>query len=100
MNDSIEEAMKAWRPRPASPGLRSRIFAPEADEAAFEARPLELATLMRWLVPALGCFVLVAGSFGEQEIKIPAGALAPLAGQQMAFSAAEGHSGWNNLPVT
>lgn len=92
--------MKAWKPCPASPGLRDRIFAPEARESAVREERFEWAGAMRWLIPAMSCLVILSGPFGEHEMQIPATALQPLEHQRLAFSAADGHSGWNNLPAT
>ena len=83
--------MKAWRPRPASRGLRGRIFASEPDRNEFARGPLDLAGFMRWLVPALGCCTIIMGIALDPTTNIPAGAMGPLAGQHATFAMAEGH---------
>src|SRR5689334_14437031 len=69
MNDSTEQMMKGWRPRQPSPGLRNRIFASDAASTPTTAalRVFDLASLMHWLVPALGCFVLVTGTLNHPD---------------------------------
>jgi hypothetical protein len=91
MNDSTEQLLKAWPLRQPSPGLRQRIFVSKPDAAEFARGPLDLAGLMRWLVPALGCFVILMGMALDPTTHIPSGALGPLAGQHMSFAMAEGH---------
>jgi hypothetical protein len=94
--------MKEWRPRQPSAGLRSRIFASEAagSVAVFSDPAFAWGGLMRWLVPAMGCFVLATASLRQPELRIPSGALEPLGRQQLAFSKASGHTSMNNVPVT
>lgn len=103
MNDSTEEMMKEWRLRQPSAGLRSRIFAPETAKSratlVVADRPFGFTMLMRWLVPAVGCFVMVTTALTHSEL--PVGRLTePLSGQQLAFSTATRHTSMNNVPAT
>ena len=61
MNESTEQVMRGWRPCQPSPGLRKRIFASDPAPVEFARAPLDFAGLMRWLVPALGCCVVIIG---------------------------------------
>jgi hypothetical protein len=90
--------MKQWQPRPPSPGLRSRIFASEPKAAAFEKRPLDFATLTRWLIPAMGCFIMVTGSLRDRPMATPQ-STGPLSGQLLAFSMGSALE-HNNIPAT
>ena len=91
--------MKKWQPRPPSVGLRSRIFASESNTAAaFEKRPLDFATLTRWLIPAMGCFIMVTGSLRDRQMATPQ-STGPLAGQLLAFSMGSALE-HNNIPAT
>jgi hypothetical protein len=88
MNDSIEQTMKAWRPSQPSRGLRSRIFAEEATSQVVDERPaFDLALLTRWLVPAVGCFLILAASVEpETQVRPEAGSLS-LSRDRLAYSA-------------
>src|SRR6476646_2815294 len=101
MNNSTERLMKAWRLRQPSPALRKRIFASDTADVEFARSPLDWAGLTRWLVPALGCFAILLGMALDPRTRIPAGAMAPLAGQHASFAMAEGHGDWikNNVPA-
>ena len=92
--------MKEWRPRRPSAGLRSRIFAAEPAGAAQAEQPFEWAALVRWVVPAMGCFVLATASLTHPDMPEPSASLEPLSGKQLAFSKAAGHTSMNNVPVT
>lgn len=83
--------MKAWQPRPPSPGLRKRIFVTEPNRAEFARAPLDWAGFMRWMVPALGCFTILVGIALDPNTRIPAGAMGPIAGQHLSFAMVEGH---------
>ena len=99
MNDSSEQVMKEWRLRQPSPELRRRIFAPEPAGAAVMAEgQFDFTLLLRWLVPAVGCFAMVM--LTHSEATAPA-AMEPLGGeQQLAFSTATRHTSMNNVPTT
>jgi hypothetical protein len=95
--------MKGWRPRPASAGLRNRIFACEAEQArtaAYARERFDVAALTRWLAPALGCFILATATLVQPDAPARAASLGPVEGREMAFSIATGHSGHNNIPAT
>jgi hypothetical protein len=76
MNDSNTLPLRKWAPRQPSPELRRRIFG-QAHEAL---EPISretagaggisfghFADLSRWLVPVLGCFLLVLASFSTHS---------------------------------
>ena len=105
--NSIEDQLRRWKPQPPSSRVRDRIFAVPAEEP-------ELAGLVnaisRWLVPVMGCFLVVTLSLSSRE-----GATAPSrlrltnsflglisAGNQSvaSFAAADLHSEQNNVPHT
>lgn len=94
--------MKQWRPRPASEGLRSRIFASEQKIARDEA-PEGLAWhgMMRWLVPALGCFLLATASFVGPDAPV-ATRKGSLEEQRMAVSLVSAATDFNknSVPAT
>jgi hypothetical protein len=104
--------MKAWRPRPASAGLRSRIFASKADrleDAEFErgaerggSKVFEWAGLMRWLVPAMGCFVLATATLVEPGAPAAAASFGSLERQGIAVSMASQYdfNRKNSVPAT
>src|SRR3954464_12573318 len=99
MNDSTEQVMRGWQPRQPSAGLRKRIFA--AETAPLEARsPLDWAGFTRWLVPAMGCCVVVMGIALDPSTDIPTGAKEPVVGQQVAYSLEAGRKGWGGSKNT
>ena len=55
--------LRKLTPRRPSPELRARIFG--ADSQAAGAVSLDLRELTRWIVPALGCFLLVMASLSS-----------------------------------
>ena len=76
--------MKAWRPSPPSQGLRSRIFVTEAEaEPVIERAGFDFSALTRWLVPAVGCFLILTASVVPPEAQ-PAEAWS---GDRLAYSA-------------
>jgi hypothetical protein len=91
--------MKEWQPRRPSAGLRSRIFAVESARAtALTEQPFDVAALMRWLVPAVGCFVMATATLSHSDS--PAVATGVVIGQEMAFAQATRHTSMNNVPAT
>src|SRR5687767_13779885 len=100
MNDSTEQLVKAWQPRQPSPALRRRIFA--AEPAELSRAPVNGAGFTRWLVPALGCFVVFTGIALDPSMQVP-GSFAPPAGQQVAYSVEAVHKDWcgakNTVPA-
>ena len=99
MNDSTEPLMKAWQPRQPSPGLRRRIFATEPEPAEFRRGPLDWAGFTRWLVPALGCFVVFTGMALDPSTQSP-GSFATPSAQQVAYSIEAGRTGWGGAKNT
>src|SRR5688572_19667321 len=99
MNDSTEQRMKEWRPRRPSAGLRSRIFAAEpAGMAALAEQPFDLTALMRWFVPAVGCFVMATATLSHPDLPTPL-AREALGGQEIAFAQASRHTSMNSVPA-
>jgi hypothetical protein len=102
MNDSTEQVMKAWQPRQPSRGLRSRIFATEPAAAEVLRAPLDWASFTRWLVPALGCFVVFAGMALDPSTQVH-GSFATPTSHQIAYSIEAGRTGWggdkNTIPA-
>jgi hypothetical protein len=101
MNDSTEQQMKEWRLRQPSPGLRSRIFASEAAAGApsfFAGLPrqsFDWAALTRWLVPAVGCFIMVTATLTDPDMPTPNGS-----GDVFAEHRAKDLFAWhNNAPA-
>ena len=92
--------MKAWQPRQPSPALRRRIFAAEPVEIL--RAPLDWAAFTRWIVPALGCFVVFTGMALDPSMQ-PRGSFTTPAGQQVAYSVEAERKGWggakNTVPV-
>src|SRR3954467_10900958 len=62
--NSIENQLRKWTLRQASPELRSRIFAREGVEPS--KRSFHFGEATRGLVPALGCFLLVMSSLSTK----------------------------------
>ena len=58
------------------------------------------AGFMRWLVPALGCCVVVIGIALDPSDDIPSGAREPVGEQQAAFSVEAGRKGWGGYKNT
>jgi len=100
MNESTEQVMRGWQPRQPSPGLRKRIFASDRAPVEFARAPLDWAGFMRWLVPAMGCCVVVAGIALDPSTNIPSGAKAPVVAQQVAYSVEAGRKGWGGSKNT
>ena len=71
--NSLETQLRTWRPRQPSPELRERIFArpavarPAVSAAAPGERSFRVGELFRWLVPVLGCFLLVAATLSTRN---------------------------------
>lgn len=57
--------MRTWTPRRPSPELRARIFS-KPPAPAIEAVAETVRSFSRWLVPAFGCFLLVAGGLAQR----------------------------------
>jgi len=89
--------MKALRPRPASVELRKRIFAEEAEETC-QAGAWRSQDLMRWIVPAVGCFLLATSSLMHAPVNAQ-GSRGSISEQQLAFSLGAGLE-HNNVPAT
>lgn len=94
--------MKEWRPRQPSPGLRNRIFAPEAAAgaaaifAASQRQAFDWAALTRWLVPAVGCFIMVTATLTDPDMPTPNGSRDVLSEHRATMLIA-----WhNNAPAT
>ena len=93
--------MKEWRPRGPSAGLRSRIFAAEpAGAATLAAQPFEWTALMRWFVPAMGCFLMATATLSNHDLQRPSGVAQAMDQKSLAFSKASGHTSMNNVPAT
>ena len=94
--------MKAWQPRQPSPGLRQRIFATEPAAVELRGAVGNWADFTRWLVPALGCFVVFAGMALDPSVQ-KGGAFAAPAAHQVAYSIEAGRTGWggdkNTIPA-
>lgn len=99
MNDSTEQVMKAWQPRQPSPGLRQRIFATEPQPVEIRGGHVDWASFTRWLVPALGCFVVFAGIALDPSIQTR-GAFAAPSGHQVAYSIEANRTGWGGAKNT
>ena len=102
-----EERLASWKPRPPSPRVKRTLFGTAADPAGSTAAvALVGSPPWRWLVPALGCLILVflaAGSFsvGRKRL-VPDGAGAMIASvvsnfNNAAYLTAALHSGQNAL---
>jgi hypothetical protein len=52
------QPLRKWKPRQPSPEVYRRIFGREPEPVI----SLDFRDLSRWLVPAVGCFLLVMGS--------------------------------------
>jgi hypothetical protein len=66
----------------------------------FARAPLDFAGLMRWLVPALGCCVVVIGIALDPSDDIPSAAREPVGERQAAFSVEAGRKGWGGYKNT
>ncbi len=55
---------RKWKPRQPSPELRARIFATQPSVPSTIA--FDLRDLTRWIVPAVGCFMLAMGSLSDR----------------------------------
>ncbi|HUS34423.1 MAG TPA: hypothetical protein VM680_03630 [Verrucomicrobiae bacterium] len=91
--------MKAWQPRQPSPALRARIFATETQPVEFCRAPLDWADFTRWLVPALGCFVVFAGMALDPSMQAT-GAFATPSTHQVAYSIEAERTGWGGAKNT
>jgi hypothetical protein len=70
MNDlnSLETHLRTWTPRPPSPEVRARIFDGASHSAAsLSVYPKPALELYRWLIPALGCFLLVLATLANRN---------------------------------
>ena len=85
MNDSTEQVMKAWQPRQPSAALRRRIFATEPQPVEIRRAPLDWAGFTRWMVPALGCFVVFTGMAFDPSTQARSGFATPST-HQVVFS--------------
>jgi hypothetical protein len=63
MSDWNPLDLRKWKPRRPSPELRARIFGSETQTSGVVA--FDLRELTRWIVPAMGCFLLVLGSLSS-----------------------------------
>jgi hypothetical protein len=98
--------LRRWAPRQPSPELRRRIF---RQVAAPEASPRNLvADFSQWLVPAFGCFLLVAGTLTSRypaHAVLPIGATNFLSAEtgngytEMVIASGADHSDKNSLPA-
>jgi hypothetical protein len=61
---------------------------------------MDWAGFMRWLVPAMGCCVVVIGIALDPSDDIPSGARDPVTGQQVAYSVEAGRKGWGGYKNT
>jgi hypothetical protein len=95
--------MRGWRPCQPSAELRKRIFASEGAPVEFARAPLDWAGFMRWLVPAMGCCVVVTGIALDPSTNLPSGARETMGTQQVAYSLEAGRKGWggskNTIPA-
>lgn len=104
--NSIEKQLRGWNPRQPSPEIAARVFG-----AARQATPelgLNAGEFWRWMIPALGCLMLVASTLTS---KLPDGQFS-LAQTNAAFllnspdaspqflRAEVSHSEINSLPIT
>lgn len=90
--------MRAWRLRQPSAELRSRIFAAEPAPEVALIRPLDWPAFTRWLVPAMGCFLLATATLRERPVRA-AGPMGDLSTQMLAFSMGSALE-HNNIPAT
>ena len=61
----MEETLRGWKPRPPSPRLHQRLFAKTAAGKSGD-EGMRLGDFCRWLVPAVGCFILVVSSLSAR----------------------------------
>jgi hypothetical protein len=61
---------------------------------------MDWAGFMRWLVPALGCCVVVTGIALDPNDDIPSGLKQPIGGQQVAYSVEAARKGWGGYKNT
>ena len=100
--NSIENSLRRWTPRPASPELRERIFGSAIRVAAPRIR---FADFSQWLVPVFGCFLLVIGTLSsrypahDSYSAVPTNMLegSPAYGSTVLAARAD-HSDKNNVP--
>ena len=110
---SLENELRKWTPRPASPELRQRIFGvvprtPSAP-APLASAPVRFADLTQWLVPVFGCFLLVIGTLSSRypvHGAFPLGAATNMllsdnsaAYNEAILAASADHSDKNSLPA-
>lgn len=62
---------------------------------------MDWAGLFRWLVPAMGCFILASGALLDVPTPTPSGPLAPISEQYLAFAADSGNRDFikNSVPA-
>ena len=104
--NSLENALRKWTPRPASPELRQRIFGVAPRPAA---APIRFADFSQWLVPVFGCFLLVVGTLSSRypaHGAFPLGAATNIllsdnsaAYSEAVLAASADHSDKNSLPA-
>ena len=96
MNDLnwIESRARRWTPRRPSPELRQSIF---GTPAVANTEAIGAAILMRWLVPATGCFLLLLATLNS---RLPHEAAEYSGPRGASFLSAADHSELNNLPRT
>ena len=68
MNESslIENQLRTWKPRQPSERIREALFG-EQSASGDMATGLRFGEITRWLVPAMGCFLLVIGSLSPRH---------------------------------
>lgn len=89
----MESQLRQWKPRPPSPDLERRIFArPTLRErlAVFNG-----AEVTRWLVPAMGCFLLMLATLTPRQPASPAYPMAETNGGMLAAVSSS-----NGVPVS
>ena len=67
MNDSnlVESQLRKWKPRQPSERVRESLFGERAERNE-SAREFRLGEFWRWLVPVMGCFMLVIVSLSPR----------------------------------
>jgi hypothetical protein len=70
MNESnLEHQLRKWNPRPPSERVRETLFG-ERLVSTEAIAGLRLGELLRWLVPVLGCFLLVIVSLSPRPNQV------------------------------
>src|SRR4029079_2794904 len=104
MNDlnSLENSLRRWTPRQASPELRERIFVQIAGAAAVSRAPFRFADFTQWLVPVFGCFLLMMGTLSSRYPAHDVSLIATnmlLSENSAAYAGGIEHSEKNALPA-